>query len=176
MPYLCINKSGHPSDTGNNVHQTGPEGQRMFTRVEVEQVRFSAIEGKITVKVNGKCRYFFEYLTFDEMQKSIDEAKACAFDIVCEQNGCYGYYNVFESVSGQNPDKVIRAWKSCGPEMNNLVRLYNESQKEGANWYPEALAYCKELSAKYGIPLANVVGALAARRNVSRRVSRLYFN
>ena len=46
--------------------------------------------------------------------------------------------------------------------MNNLVRLYNESQKEGANWYPEALAYCKELSAKYGIPLANVVGALAA--------------
>jgi hypothetical protein len=49
-----------------------------------------------------------------------------------------------------------------GVPMKNLVKLYNQSQKEGANWYPEALAYCEGLSTKYQIPLANVVGALSA--------------
>lgn len=46
--------------------------------------------------------------------------------------------------------------------MKNLVRLYNESQKEGADWYPQAKAFCHDLANRYGMPLETVAGILSA--------------
>lgn len=43
-----------------------------------------------------------------------------------------------------------------------LINLYNQSNKDGANWYHEARLYCQTLADSHSLPLKVVVGVLSA--------------
>lgn len=46
--------------------------------------------------------------------------------------------------------------------MRNLVKLYNEADKSGINWYVDANLFCRKVAEKYDKPLRTVCAVMSA--------------